>query len=370
MVWNCRRFVMVALVVLGAIGSPVRAQDTEELGPKLYTKIVKSSTFIFTAEKKLEELMTGGKMDPEKVRGLITFGSGVLIDAEQKLVLTAWQSVEDRPLAYVFFPIYQKDGSLINEKGLYIDRLIEGATKKTELIQGRVVYKVRIKNMALIKLDRIPADTPAVPMAHKSPRPNTKVWCIGNAIPVPHVFGLTSGDVRTVGDDIFVQKNWRSSGDNFEVRARVITTTNPINPGDWGGPLYDKNGHLVGIAQSSDSLDGGQRVNRFIDVLEIRSFLMGAKVNIKELVPKSADDPKIEPPKDFDPPAELGKSKSPEVLSADETAAKAALKRAKIYAEGDDNRKTYIDRLNDVIKKYPGTAAAKEAKKLLEGLGK
>ena len=45
-----------------------------------------------------------------------------------------------------------------------------------------------------------------------------------------------------------------------------------------------------------------------------------------------------------------------------------ALSRARLFAEGDDNRPTYINKLKDVIAKFPGTAAAKEAKKALDGL--
>jgi hypothetical protein len=42
------------------------------------------------------------------------------------------------------------------------------------------------------------------------------------------------------------------------------------------------------------------------------------------------------------------------------------LSRAKIFAEGEENRKTYIDKLNAIIKQFPATRAAKEAKKLLD----
>jgi hypothetical protein len=49
-------------------------------------------------------------------------------------------------------------------------------------------------------------------------------------------------------------------------------------------------------------------------------------------------------------------------------AARDALQRAQLFAEGDDNRPTYKAKLKDVIDKYPATAAASEAKKLLDAL--
>ena len=42
--------------------------------------------------------------------------------------------------------------------------------------------------------------------------------------------------------------------------------------------------------------------------------------------------------------------------------------RAKLFASGEENRPTYIERLNEVIKKYPATKAAADAKKTLSGL--
>jgi hypothetical protein len=45
-----------------------------------------------------------------------------------------------------------------------------------------------------------------------------------------------------------------------------------------------------------------------------------------------------------------------------------ALRRAELFADGDDNRPTYVIKLKEVIVRYPGSAAAKKAKKLLDSL--
>ena len=65
------------------------------------------------------------------------------------------------------------------------------------------------------------------------------------------------------------------------------------------------------------------------------------------------------PAKDPTPPA---------ASEADEKAAAARLASARLFKEGEENRKHYIDKLNAIIKQYPNTAAAKDAKKLLDGL--
>jgi len=62
------------------------------------------------------------------------------------------------------------------------------------------------------------------------------------------------------------------------------------------------------------------------------------------------------------PPAPAGPTAEQEKAAGD------MLRRANLFAEGDDNRPTYMAKLKDVIAKYPGTAAAKEAQKKLDAL--
>ena len=142
--------------------------------------------------------------------------------------------------------------------------------------------------------------------------------------------------------------------------ARFLHATNPTNPGDSGGPLFNRDGHLVAIVQGGSR--AVQQLNLFIDVQEIRSFLNEKKLTIKEHLPDDspAADPKAGP--SLAPP----EKSTPE---GDEAAAKAMLGRAGAFAEGEDNRAEYVARLKDVVKKYPNTAAGKEAQQKLKTLG-
>jgi len=109
-------------------------------------------------------------------------------------------------------------------------------------------------------------------------------------------------------------------------------------------------------------------VNLFVDVTEVRAFLAEHKITFKEL--SDEPDPKTEDsgsPKDkgtATPPKGSGDAVAPS--DADEKAAASRLSRAKIFAEGDENRATYIEKLKAIIKQFPATKAAKEAKKLLD----
>jgi S1-C subfamily serine protease len=129
----------------------------------------------------------------------------------------------------------------------------------------------------------------------------------------------------------------------LRIKAKMVTATNPINPGESGGPLFNQYGELVGVTESGRQ--GVQAVNNFIDVSEVRTFLRDKKITFKELLKYENDKPK-----------------------ADEKAAAQLLNRAKLFSEGDDNRSTYIAKLKDVVAKYPKTGAAKQAQEILDQL--
>ena len=53
---------------------------------------------------------------------------------------------------------------------------------------------------------------------------------------------------------------------------------------------------------------------------------------------------------------------------AQEKEATELLRRSKLFSTGEDNRPVYMAKLQEIIKKYPSTMAAKEAKKILVDL--
>jgi len=122
-----------------------------------------------------------------------------------------------------------------------------------------------------------------LPIARTSPRPNTPVWQIGNAKSVSQAFRVSQGDVSSVGHHKGLMGG---GGETFELNCQVVTATNPVNPGDSGGPLYDSRGYQVGVTEGH-SLKG-KLVSWFVDVSEIRALLTEKKIKIKEL----ADDSK------------------------------------------------------------------------------
>jgi S1-C subfamily serine protease len=355
-----------AAAALAALCLTSRLPAEELSGADLYEKCVKSTVFIVTPLK-------GGHAE----------GSGSLIDAERRLVITNYHVVDENEMVFVQFPVRLKDGSLMTDKKKYIERIPAG-----QALKGKVLFRDKTRDLALVQLDRLPPDTRALPLAKKSPRVGEFVINIGNPGKVNQTFSTTDGKVRAVGiEDMVVH----GDSEVLRIKAKMVTVTNPINPGDSGGPIIDKRGYQVAVTESGYSGAAAQNVNSCVDVSEVRAFLAEKKVTIKELsdepdaavvrpkagpgaiVPKKdslTTTPKIDsapgtapPDKKADPvPAPAGPT------AEDEKAAARELSRANLFANSDDDRPTYISKLKEVVAKYPGTAAAKDAKKKLDAL--
>jgi S1-C subfamily serine protease len=320
-------------------------------GSALYEKCVRSTVFIVTPLK-------GGSAQ----------GSGSLIDAEKRYVLTNYHVVDDVENVHVQFPVRNKDKSLMTDKKQYIERIPVG-----QALKGKVLYCDKTRDLALIQLDKLPPDTKALPLAKKSVATGEPVINIGNPGAVDWTFSTTQGNVRGIGvADMVVG---RGGGDVLRIKARMVTVTNPINPGDSGGPLIDRRGYLVGVTESGRV--GAQNVNNCVDVTEVLAFLNEKKITIKDLTDEKDEGPKpkpkvgpdsIKPKFDAPPKKENGKENPPkEGSSADEKEAASMLQRANVFKD-DEDKTYYKDKLKAIVAKYPDTAAGKEAKKLLDAV--
>ena len=346
------------VAVLGALTATPRL-SAEDFNPAdLYDKCVKSTVFIVTPQK-----------------GGMSMGSGSLIDVEKRYVLTNYHVVDDKQMVYVQFPVRNKDGSLMTDKKKYIERIPAG-----QAIKGKVLHIDKTRDLAIVQLEKLPPDTPALPLAKKSVRVGSKVMNIGNAGKVETTFNTADGSVRGVGIvDMIV-----GGGDEvLRIKARMVTVSIPINPGDSGGPVIDARGYQVAVTESGWSGAAAQNVNSCVDITEVRAFLNEKKITIKELsnepdvvavkpkvgpdAIKPKDVPGVVPPKNDTPGVVPPKDNGGAANPADEKAAADLLMRAKVFKDSDD-KEYFAGKLKTIVAKYPNTDAGKEAKKLLDGL--
>jgi S1-C subfamily serine protease len=196
-------------------------------------------------------------------------GSGALVDRPRKLVVTNYHVVGEEAEVMVLFPAFDTDGTVIAERSAYRDKEAE-LRRSGRLTDARVVARDSRCDLALLELDRLPEDARAVPLAAASPRPGQQVHSIGNPGVSDALWLYSRGTVRQVYRKTFVPDG------GFEVRARVVETQSPINPGDSGGPVVNDRGELVAVVQSAYVGRPGKEVRLlsvFIDVSELKDLL-------------------------------------------------------------------------------------------------
>ncbi|OWK43423.1 trypsin-like peptidase domain-containing protein [Fimbriiglobus ruber] len=238
------RLPLLALALAPVLVAPAAAQDVAA-GTKVYKQTVPSVVWIHST----------------RTRALAT-GSGTLIDRERRLVLTNYHVVEDNPRATVYFPQF-RDGQPISDRQYYEER------KERLGRSGRVVALDKKADLALIRVDGIPDEVKAIPLAAASPDPGEPVHSIGNAGKSGALWGYVKGTVRQV-----YRKKWQvelERNHRITFEAKVIETDSPTNPGDSGGPLLNDKGELVGVTQGGAV--NAQLVSFFVDISEVKRLL-------------------------------------------------------------------------------------------------
>lgn len=192
-----------------------------------------------------------------KSGGETSSGTGVLVNAEKRLLVTNYHVVGDARGAVIFFP-EMKDDRPVVERKYYLENV-----KKTG-IRGRVLGVDRKRDLALIELNRLPEGVQALPLAEKSIGPGEDVQSIGNAGSSEALWVFTSGTVRSV-----YQKQFRTGAGEHDFM--VVETQSPINSGDSGGPVVNNEGELVAISQAISPK--ARLVSYSVDISEVKAFL-------------------------------------------------------------------------------------------------
>ena len=268
------------LPVLLLLASPAALTAQEATGgAKIYKDAVASTVWVHST----------------RTAGLAT-GSGTLIDAGRRLVLTNYHVVEENPRVTIFFPEY-RDGRPIPERTHYTDRA------KRLGVRGKVVALDKGADLAVIQIDAVPEGVKAIAVAARSPEPGELVHSIGNAGKSGALWGYVNGTVRQV-----YRKKWQaalSKTKTAHFEARVIETDTPTNPGDSGGPLLNDKGELVGVTQGGAL--NASLVSFFVDASEVKQLLatrdvkdVKGKDEVKPVVKRTEPIAPSDPAKVFD----------------------------------------------------------------------
>jgi S1-C subfamily serine protease len=278
------------------------------------------------------------------------FGTGCLIDKTHKLVVTNFHVVgEGEGNLWILFPQFEA-GKLLAERSHYFDLITRG-----KAIPGRVVLRDKKRDLAVVRLERVPPDAQAIPLSASGASPAQHVHSIGNPGRSDALWEYTSGTVRQR-----YHKKWlvKDGSQILQFEAEVLETQIPSNPGDSGGPLVNDRGELVGITQGI-AVDA-QLVSLFIDVGEVKSVLKSPQL------PRVAVSVARQPAPS---PAETTPAATEKSTNATEQRAAQQLEFARTLAD-DGKLNKARDRCEHIIANYPNTKAAEEARTLLDRIGK
>jgi S1-C subfamily serine protease len=321
---------LLAVIALGA--SPAADPKAPLTGKDIYQKVLKSAVWVARTMQA-----------PDGRIGIVS-GSGSLIDVSGRHVLTNCHVVGEQSNVAVFFPQYDSNKKLIAVREHYTKQLLNKAG-----LEGKVVYRDKKRDLAVIQLPSLPPGVAAVPLARDSVGPGDSVHSIGNPGVSGALWAYSPGSVKAV-----YPKKWDVLDHDgvLHFEAQVVETTSPVNPGDSGGPLVNNNGELVAVTQGGVSSMG--TISYFIDISEVRKVLIAGKIRISSA------------------PATLvshGEAKAADSADLEaqhvESRAQAKLNAAELFR---DSPSRYKEKLEEVIKSYPDTKAAAEAKRKLEKL--
>ena len=336
---RCRFWTMilggVAVLAVGLGVNAGRAADLDSV--KVYKQVLPSTVWVVVPQERL----SSGKTK-------ISSGTGSLIDVKNKLVLTNYHVVGDLSEVFVLFPIIEKNGKVVAEREKYLN---DGAR-----IPGKVKCRSKKKDLALIELQAVPEGARAIKLAADSPSQGTRLLSIGNPGASGALWIPTPGEVRTVYAKKF-HTSGKGKADGFEIDATVVETNSATNEGDSGGPLVNSRAELVAVTQGY--APEARAFSIFIDVSEVKQFLKDNKIKLSN----------SQAPAHSTRPAEEKPTEKPAVEDAAAKAERDAMRKLKLIkldladpVFGAKARK----KLQDLIKDYPDTKAAEEAKDLLK----
>jgi S1-C subfamily serine protease len=344
------------ILVLAAVTFAGMSAEADDTGATVYKNGLKSTVKISAPVAKTKEGI------------LLDTGSGSIVNLSQGYILTNWHVVRDAKTDIIVqFPFWEK-GKPVVEQNRY--RLIDGLVAKV-LVSDE---KVDLAILKIVQPVKIPRTAVSVRFPADSPLAGTKIHSIGNPAASDAMWVYTPGEVRSV-----YTKVWRASaaggGQVSNHDCKIIDATSSTSPGDSGGPCFNEKGEQVGVTQGY--LKSAANYSFFVDSSAVKSFLTKNKIryNVVDPPPEPAESTVAtkdkEPSKDKDPDTSEPKKEAPKpkVDTDSEKQEKEAASRLSLlrnYAK-DPNKKAFVaEQLQKIIKMYPKTEAAKEAKALLK----
>ncbi|HEX4609566.1 MAG TPA: serine protease, partial [Urbifossiella sp.] len=165
------------------------------------------------------------------------FAAGVLIDRDRGLVLTAARGLGSSDRVGLTFAL-PRGGGVIGERAVYRDPV--GLQLKGVWRAAAVLARDPDRDLALLKVDSVPASVRAVSLANAVPAAGDTICAVSHPGGVEFAFVYAAGVVRQRGRVVL--------GDGEKARrVGAIVLQLPTQAGSPGGPVVNGRGELVGV---------------------------------------------------------------------------------------------------------------------------
>ncbi len=170
-------------------------------------------------------------------------GTGFVVDAERRLMVTARHVVGDRTTVEVFF----RDPSFLDHhRDEYLQRRAE-LRVSGRCVTGTVIAKGTAADLALVKLDSLPADVPAIPLAAAGPTMGEACHCVGHRLDGASLWQRTDGVIRQSGT---MREGYAWAGVKLGVGVSALYAQLPIDVGDSGAAVVNRRGEAIGLVSA------------------------------------------------------------------------------------------------------------------------
>jgi S1-C subfamily serine protease len=229
------------LILVLALGTQARADAT------IYRQMLRSTGWVVAKQSKKKN----------------SSGTCWILDVRRRLVVTNQHVVGKRRHVKVFFPRYRK-GKVIKAARHYV--------QKGGKISGRVLATDSKRDLALIRLKKIPRGLRAFTLASERPAEGEMLYSVGNSsvrgnVKTGKLWRFISSKARQVVFGKFEQAK-------LTVEACVLHTYSRFDHGDSGGPLVNARNQLVGVVDAYSTTN--RDIGYSIDVTEVQEFVSQA----------------------------------------------------------------------------------------------